>query len=49
MARRTQTAAAKPEAAQMPGFISLQLATLKVKAPSGAQWIHEINYDGYRI
>jgi ATP-dependent DNA ligase len=29
----------------MLGFISPQLATLKMKAPSGAQWIHEIKYD----
>ena len=33
----------------MPGFIKPQLATLKSKAPSGEQWIHEIKYDGYRI
>ncbi|MET4218671.1 ATP-dependent DNA ligase [Bradyrhizobium sp. LB14.3] len=33
----------------MPGFIRPQLATLKVKAPSGALWIHEIKYDGYRV
>jgi hypothetical protein len=33
----------------MPGFISPQLATLKMRAPSGGQWIHEIKYDGYRI
>lgn len=33
----------------MPGFIGPQLATLKMKPPSGAQWIHEIKYDGYRI
>lgn len=39
MARRTKT---------LPGFIRPQLATLKDKAPSGAQWIHEIKYDGYR-
>ena len=32
----------------MPGFIKPQLATLKEKAPSGSQWIHEIKYDGYR-
>jgi bifunctional non-homologous end joining protein LigD len=32
----------------MPGFIKPQLATLKEHAPSGAQWIHEIKYDGYR-
>ena len=33
----------------MPGFIGPQLATLKMKAPSGYQWIHEVKYDGYRI
>jgi bifunctional non-homologous end joining protein LigD len=33
----------------MPGFIAPQLATLKLKAPSGAQWIHEVKYDGYRV
>lgn len=33
----------------MPGFIGPQLAVLKAKAPSGAQWIHEIKYDGYRV
>lgn len=33
----------------MPGFITPQLATLKMKAPSGSRWIHEVKYDGYRI
>jgi bifunctional non-homologous end joining protein LigD len=33
----------------MPGFIKPQLATLKMNAPSGDQWIHEVKYDGYRI
>ena len=33
----------------MPGFIKPQLATLKMKAPAGVDWIHEIKYDGYRI
>ncbi|MGR4932280.1 non-homologous end-joining DNA ligase [Bradyrhizobium sp. CAR08] len=48
MAKRTRASARKPQAS-MPGFISPQLATLKMKAPSGAQWIHEVKYDGYRI
>jgi bifunctional non-homologous end joining protein LigD len=47
MAKRTRAPAKKPQAA-MPGF-SPQLATLKIKAASGAQWIHEVKYDGYRI
>jgi hypothetical protein len=34
---------------EMPGFIKPQLATLKVKAPSGDQWLHEIKFDGYRV
>src|SRR5690348_9947295 len=34
---------------KMPGFIKPQLATLKMKAPAGDQWIHEIKYDGYRV
>ncbi|MET4482957.1 non-homologous end-joining DNA ligase [Bradyrhizobium sp. F1.13.3] len=48
MAKRTRAPAKKPRVS-MPGFISPQLATLKMKAPSGAQWIHEVKYDGYRI
>jgi bifunctional non-homologous end joining protein LigD len=38
---------AKPP--EMPGFIKPQLATLKSKAPSGPQWLHEIKFDGYRV
>ncbi|WP_375775990.1 non-homologous end-joining DNA ligase [Bradyrhizobium sp. ma5] len=34
---------------EMPGFIKPQLATLRSKAPSGLQWIHEVKYDGYRV
>ena len=48
MAKRTK-APAKKLRASMPGFISPQLATLKMRAPSGAQWIHEVKYDGYCI
>jgi bifunctional non-homologous end joining protein LigD len=33
----------------MPGFIRPQLATLKSRAPKGAQWLHEIKFDGYRV
>jgi bifunctional non-homologous end joining protein LigD len=38
---------AKPS--EMPGFIPPQLATLKLKAPAGDKWIHEIKFDGYRV
>lgn len=34
---------------EFPEFISPQLATLVDKTPSGAQWLHEIKLDGYRI
>jgi bifunctional non-homologous end joining protein LigD len=33
----------------MPGFILPQLASLRTKAPSGDNWLHEIKYDGYRL
>jgi bifunctional non-homologous end joining protein LigD len=32
-----------------PGFIEPSLATLNAKIPAGAQWQHEIKYDGYRL
>jgi bifunctional non-homologous end joining protein LigD len=41
------TEGAKPS--EMPGFVKPQLATLKSKAPQGAQWLNEIKYDGYRV
>jgi bifunctional non-homologous end joining protein LigD len=34
---------------EMPAFIKPQLATLKARAPSGDQWLHEIKFDGYRV
>jgi bifunctional non-homologous end joining protein LigD len=34
---------------EMSAFIKPQLATLKSRAPTGDQWLHEIKYDGYRI
>ncbi|HZD90480.1 MAG TPA: non-homologous end-joining DNA ligase [Pseudolabrys sp.] len=35
--------------AALPDFVKPCLATLVDKAPSGANWIHEIKFDGYRI
>jgi bifunctional non-homologous end joining protein LigD len=32
-----------------PGFIEPALATSIDKVPSGARWIHEIKFDGYRV
>lgn len=31
-----------------PAFVSPQLATLVEAPPAGAEWLHEIKYDGYR-
>ncbi|HEY6578529.1 MAG TPA: DNA ligase D [Rhizomicrobium sp.] len=36
-------------AASMPGFIEPQLCTPEERAPSGAEWVHEIKFDGYRM
>jgi bifunctional non-homologous end joining protein LigD len=35
--------------APLPNFIEAELATLTKTAPEGANWIHEIKYDGYRM
>ncbi|MGA0532822.1 DNA ligase D [Hansschlegelia sp. KR7-227] len=37
------------KAAALPDFTAPSLATLAAKAPSGAKWIHEIKFDGYRL
>lgn len=36
-------------ARDMPAAIAPQLTTLVDKAPTGADWVHEIKFDGYRI
>jgi ATP-dependent DNA ligase len=38
---------AKP--ARFPGFIEPTLATLGTKVPTGADYVHEVKLDGYRI
>src|SRR5258708_8233953 len=35
--------------APSPGFIEPALATPIDKVPSGARWVHEIKFDGYRV
>jgi bifunctional non-homologous end joining protein LigD len=40
---------ARIKSTEMPAFIKPQLATLKAKAPTGDQWLHEIKFDGYRV
>jgi bifunctional non-homologous end joining protein LigD len=49
MAKRARRVVAAAASAEMPRFIKPQLATLKAKAPSGDQWLHEIKFDGYRV
>ncbi|HMG79467.1 MAG TPA: DNA ligase D [Xanthobacteraceae bacterium] len=34
---------------RLPDFVPPSLATLHSAAPRGAEWLHEIKYDGYRI
>jgi bifunctional non-homologous end joining protein LigD len=34
---------------RLPDFVPPSLATLQSDAPRGAEWLHEIKYDGYRI
>ncbi|MGP9819738.1 DNA ligase D [Salinarimonas sp. NSM] len=54
---RSPTRTAPPSHADLPGakpgalpvFVPPCLATLSEKAPSGAQWLHEIKFDGYRL
>ena len=33
---------------KMPGFIAPQLARLMAHPPGGADWVHEVKFDGYR-
>jgi bifunctional non-homologous end joining protein LigD len=35
--------------APYPGFIEPELATSVDKVPTGARWLHEIKFDGYRV
>src|ERR1700681_563189 len=49
MTKRARRVVAASASAEMPRFIKPQLATLKAKAPSGSQWLHEIKFDGYRV
>ena len=39
----------RPQGAPLPDFVPPSLATLRAAAPSGAGWVHEIKFDGYRI
>jgi bifunctional non-homologous end joining protein LigD len=53
--RKAKTKKAKPDPipgarpAPLPDFIPPSLALLGVTAPDGADWLHEIKFDGYRM
>ncbi|HEX3429818.1 MAG TPA: DNA ligase D [Rhizomicrobium sp.] len=36
-------------AARLPQFVEPQLCSVCERAPSGAQWAHEVKFDGYRM
>lgn len=41
--------AARARKAAMPDFIEPALATLRPAPPTGAKWLHEVKFDGYRL
>ncbi len=47
-ARKTP-AKAKSKTASIPEFIAPQLCKLVSRPPAGADWVHEIKFDGYRM
>lgn len=49
MAFRRREPAAIGVKAPFPGFVEPALASSIEKVPSGARWIHEIKFDGYRV
>jgi bifunctional non-homologous end joining protein LigD len=49
VAFQRKTPAAVGIKAPFPGFIEPALATAIEKVPSGARWLHEIKFDGYRV
>ncbi|RXH05960.1 non-homologous end-joining DNA ligase [Bradyrhizobium vignae] len=49
MAFQRRKAVAIGVKAPFPGFVEPALASSIEKVPSGARWIHEIKFDGYRV
>lgn len=41
--------AARPLAVKMPDFVAPQLCATLSRPPVGANWVHEIKFDGYRV
>ena len=48
-AKKPAPAAKAGTVSTMPGFTPPQLATLSTIMPKGAEWVHEIKFDGYRM
>ena len=46
---KSKTKESRSAGAPLPDFVPPSLATLRTAAPSGAGWVHEIKFDGYRI
>ncbi|HEX4179520.1 MAG TPA: DNA ligase D [Caulobacteraceae bacterium] len=47
--RARSKTAAEPEDGSIPAFIPPQLCRAVDRPPSGADWVHEIKFDGYRM
>jgi bifunctional non-homologous end joining protein LigD len=47
--RSAEPVRAHPRRSGLPDFVPPSLATLHAAPPDGAEWIHEIKFDGYRI
>jgi bifunctional non-homologous end joining protein LigD len=47
--RSAKAKPAKGHAAAMPAFVKPQLCKSVERPPSGAGWVHEIKFDGYRL
>jgi bifunctional non-homologous end joining protein LigD len=47
--RSVEPARSKRARGRLPDFVPPSLATLHSVPPNGAEWIHEIKFDGYRI
>jgi len=47
--KRSGKKQAKTRGSPLPDFVPPSLATLHAEAPTGAGWIHEVKFDGYRI
>jgi bifunctional non-homologous end joining protein LigD len=47
--KKAKPVRANRRAARVPEFIEPQLCSVCDRPPSGAQWIHEVKFDGYRM